>query len=359
MAFEEYVPAGNIGMSLHGLDGARMPRVFIDSMVWRGNTIGWSPICDALPEWLQPRHSRMLAVYQPAALPDGFDTKSKSERRQEILIDLAIGLGLLVLQIPLQYIVQGHRYKIFEDVGCLSETFETPLAIVLFHLPPIFVDAYRPAIVFSPSDPSTAHGRKNINLNVYIPAPHVPCVNAFVHHHSALQWVLCINVVVVGLSRWVSWADTHSNFSRVVQIPGNIWRADFYSVASLETTRWSTLACALVFFRYFSFADEAIKNYRGAFWSVASASSKYRITSRNTRQKSIYGSSISTSIGVDALNKEMNVSQQSLSELDSDIPSLARLFHALALPEPVHAQVQRTKVVTQGFRSPRNAADIV
>lgn len=41
----------------------------------------------------------------------------------------------------LEYIVQGHRYNIFEDVGCLGETYETPVAIVLFHLPPILIGA--------------------------------------------------------------------------------------------------------------------------------------------------------------------------------------------------------------------------
>jgi pheromone a factor receptor len=33
-------------------------------------------------------------------------------------------------------------------------------------------------------------------------------------------FVLYSNVAITGLSPWVSWADTHSNFSRVVQVPG-------------------------------------------------------------------------------------------------------------------------------------------
>ncbi|KAJ7875953.1 hypothetical protein B0H13DRAFT_2056102 [Mycena leptocephala] len=75
-------------------------------------------------------------------------------------------------------------------------------------------------------------------------------------------WVLWVNVRVVGLSPWIFWDDTHSNFSRMVQVPGIYWRADPYSVASVEMLRWA-VACALLFFAYFGFADEAIKNYRG------------------------------------------------------------------------------------------------
>ncbi|KAJ7874141.1 hypothetical protein B0H13DRAFT_2348736 [Mycena leptocephala] len=56
-------------------------------------------------------------------------TKTRPEKRRAILIDLAIGLGIPLLQIPLQYIVPGHCHNIFEDIGCLSETYEIPVTI--------------------------------------------------------------------------------------------------------------------------------------------------------------------------------------------------------------------------------------
>jgi hypothetical protein len=45
-------------------------------------------------------------------------------------------------------------------------------------------------------------------------------------------FVLYLNVAITGLSPWVSWADTRSNFSRVVQVLGIYWRADPYSAAA-------------------------------------------------------------------------------------------------------------------------------
>ncbi|KAJ7818248.1 hypothetical protein B0H13DRAFT_2379061 [Mycena leptocephala] len=83
------------------------------------------------------------------------------------------------------------------------------------------------------------------------------------------SFVLYSNVSITGLSPCISWADTHSNFSRMMQVPGIYWRADPWGAASVETLRWVTVACALLFFAYFGFADETIKNYRGAFNSVA------------------------------------------------------------------------------------------
>lgn len=68
---------------------------------------------------------------------------------------------------------------------------------------------------------------------------------------------------------WVSWADTHFNYSRVEQIPAFFWHQSRLVVLGLEFTRWVPILCAFIFFAFFGFADEAKKNYRKAFWWVA------------------------------------------------------------------------------------------
>jgi hypothetical protein len=108
----------------------------------------------------------------------------------------------------------------------------------------------------------------NLNLNRYVRLMALASTDLLLTVLLA-SIVLYSNVAVTGLSLWISWADTHSNFSRVVQVPGIYWRADLYSGVSVETLRWATMACTLLFFAYFEFADEAIKNYRGAFNSMA------------------------------------------------------------------------------------------
>ncbi|KAJ7859226.1 pheromone A receptor-domain-containing protein [Mycena leptocephala] len=198
-------------------------------------------------------------------------------KTRAILIDLAIGLGIPILQfLCVQYIVERHRYNIFEDIGCLGETYETALAVVLFHLPPILIDAFSACYCIL-SILSFYRSRaqfkellcvnKNLNLNRYVLLMVSASTDLLLTTPLSI-WVLWVNMCVVGLSLWISWVDTHSNFSRVVQVPGIYWRADPYSVASLEPLRWATVVCALLFFAYFGFA-EAIKNYCGAFQFVA------------------------------------------------------------------------------------------
>ncbi|KAJ7854238.1 hypothetical protein B0H13DRAFT_2358583 [Mycena leptocephala] len=107
-------------------------------------------------------------------------------------------------------------------------------------------------------------------------------------------WVPWVNVRVVGLSPWISWADTHSNFSRVVQVPRDLLARGPYSAASVEMLRWATVACALLFFAYFGFADETIKNSRGG-WGIrrrvvgglssTGATSKYHLSSSHSSSR--------------------------------------------------------------------------
>lgn len=77
---------------------------------------------------------------------------------------------------------------------------------------------------------------------------------------------IAVRTIVLGIASgpapWVSWADTHSGYSRVFQVPRVLLNQSPSLVISFEITRWAAVICAFVFFGYFGFADEAIKNYR-------------------------------------------------------------------------------------------------
>lgn len=71
----------------------------------------------------------------------------------------------------------------------------------------------------------------------------------------------------VELSPWISWDDTHFNFSRVQLVPALIWRSDATFQSSVELTRWLYVASAFIFFALFGFAGEAQKHYKLLFWA--------------------------------------------------------------------------------------------
>jgi len=75
--------------------------------------------------------------------------------------------------------------------------------------------------------------------------------------------------VTNGVSPWVSWDDTHSDYSRVVQVPGFIWKNDHRAAWVLEVTRWRLVLAAFTFFAFFGFAEDARQHYRLAYRSIA------------------------------------------------------------------------------------------
>ncbi|KAF8207432.1 pheromone A receptor-domain-containing protein [Mycena galopus ATCC 62051] len=260
--------------------------LFINSIIWNGNVLDSAPIwCDIVTHFQAGFNLAIPAcslcinrrLYHIAALRSV--TKTRAAKRRAIWEDLAIGLGLPLLQIPLQYIVQGHHYDIFEDIGCVDETHETPVSIVLYRLPPILVGCvsaiyctlsirafYAQRASFK--DLLSASQNANLSLNRYLRLMLLAGTD-IIFTIPLSVFVLYVATVVQGIVPWVSWADTHSNFSRVDQIPGVFWRANVWDVAGVEGMRWMTVGAGLLFFAYFGFAEEAVKNYRGAWYTVA------------------------------------------------------------------------------------------
>jgi len=83
---------------------------------------------------------------------------------------------------------------------------------------------------------------------------------------SVFQMVL--NATAQQLDPWVSWEDTHFNFSRVRLTPVVMWTMNRWLVVGIQFNRWSGPFCAFIFFAFFGFAVEARKNYRNAISKI-------------------------------------------------------------------------------------------
>lgn len=96
------------------------------------------------------------------------------------------------------------------------------------------------------------------------------------------SYSIYLNLTTETVNPYRGWSDTHFDYSRVGQIPATIWHLNHQTVISIELTRWLVVACALLFFGFFGFAEEARKHYRAAFSLV---------TSRLGRHTNPYGKS--------------------------------------------------------------------
>lgn len=279
-----HLEAWNTGTCLYMLwTGLACLNNFINSVVWDGNALNPAPIwCD-----ISSRIIVMVAVAIPCAslcinrrlyhiASVTSVTTSKQQKRRAVMTDLAIGVGIPVLEGVLQYIPQGHRYNILEDIGCAPWTYSTPIAFVLVYTWPLIISIV--SMVYCALTIRAFARRRlqfkqllstnnNLNTSRYLRLMCLAGVELLCGIPIS-SWFLALTVAN-GVEPWKGWEDTHSNFSRVVQYPSVLWRSDPQVVVAQELSRWSVVACAFIFFGFFGFADEARKNYRNAFSSVA------------------------------------------------------------------------------------------
>ncbi|KAK7030188.1 STE3-like pheromone receptor [Favolaschia claudopus] len=257
---------------------------FVNSIIWGDS------IADVAPIWCDISTRIMVAV--PVAIPAASlcinrrlyniarcqtVSTSKAEKRRAVLVDLAIGLGIPFLQMPLQFIVQGHRYNIIENVGCYPTTYNVVPAYPLSYLWPNLINLTSACYALLTLR-AFLHRRAQFAQFLSPNTGLTPTRYFRLMALASLELLLNMPIATYGLyltasrspvERWVSWADTHADFYYIGQVPAIIWRSDRHAEVTVELSRWSSVICAFVFFGFFGFAAEARKHYKLAFWAVA------------------------------------------------------------------------------------------
>lgn len=285
--FPWHLEAWNTGTCLYmAWAGVGCLNGFINSIVWNGNAINWAPVwCDissriiigisaGIPAASLCINRRLYLIASVQSV-----TITKAEKRRAIFVDLAIGLGIPLLEMVLQYVVQGHRFNIYEDIGCFPMTYNTPVAYPLVYCWPVAIGLVS-AVYCGLTVRALARRRsefnqvlsanRNLNSSRYFRLMALASIEMLLTIPWGSYVSLYLNIRSPwGIRPWKGWADTHSDFSFVGQYPAVQWKSDHLSVVTIELSRWSVVICAFIFFGFFGFADEARKNYRIAFNSVA------------------------------------------------------------------------------------------
>nr|AOC97511.1 putative pheromone receptor [Flammulina velutipes] len=252
--------------------------LFINSLIWHNNALDWAPIwCDistrvTLASGIGLNAASLCIsrrLYHIAACQSV--SSSPRDRRRALITDLLIAVGIPLLQLPLHIIVNGHRYDILEDVGCVVVTYNTVPAYPLSFLWPNIIcltsvvycfltlrSFLRRRAQFNQFLASSS----SLNANRYFRLMALASVEIFVNIPIS-SYGLYLNLTRSKVQPWISWDDTHFDWFTVDQFPALLWRANSDMVAVVELQRWATVIIALVFFGFFGFAEEAKKHYRG------------------------------------------------------------------------------------------------
>ena len=84
-----------------------------------------------------------------------------------------------------------------------------------------------------------------------------------------LGTLIIVKNAKLGVQPWKGWAKMHEHYSVVNQVPASVWKNMPDAVFALEMYRWLLVLCAFLFFALFGFADEARRNYRSVYASIA------------------------------------------------------------------------------------------
>jgi len=169
-----------------------------------------------------------------------------------------------------EYCVGGHRFLIYEDIGCYPYTDNVWLGFILFLSWPVVI-----GIV------SAVYGVLTVRACVNRVKDNMNGRNFFAHHRYSRMIVLAlieitivtplttffiiINVAWNTVAPYRGWADTHKDYSKVYQVPADEFRGRNGEI-QLQVSRWALIFCAVSFFAIFGFSTEAWTCYRKVFW---------------------------------------------------------------------------------------------
>ncbi|KAJ7649292.1 Rcb2.42 [Mycena rosella] len=196
------------------------------------------------------------------------------QKHRRMLFDLSMCWGLPIISMALHYVVQGHRFDIVEDFGCRPATYVSVAAICLVWVPQLIVVVL--TLVFAGA--ALYHFfRRRLTFARHLQDSNSALTTSRYFRLMAMAivqmvWATFITVINMwltcrdGLRPWISWADVHSNFGRIaafprVFIPAEQWAWTYFIFWTLPLT-------AVMFFSFFAFGQDAVKEYRACFGAV-------------------------------------------------------------------------------------------
>ncbi|KAJ7881509.1 pheromone receptor Rcb2 B43 [Mycena olivaceomarginata] len=200
-------------------------------------------------------------------------TPADKKRRQ--IFEAAMCFGLPIIFMALHYVVQGHRFDIIEDYGCRPSTYYSVASIFIIWVPPLVIATA--SLIFAGL--ALRHFiQRRITFAAHLDASQSALTTSRYLRlmlMSILQMLWSISLTIftlwstsvsIPIRPWTTWADVHSNFSRVDQYPS------LFTPQIVLSTRyalwWTVPASTFAFVAFFAFGNDAMTEYKKAFRRV-------------------------------------------------------------------------------------------
>ncbi|KAI5997888.1 STE3-like pheromone receptor [Pisolithus marmoratus] len=171
-------------------------------------------------------------------------TKTRAEKRRDVLVGLAIGLGIPILEM----ILHEYRFNIFEEIECYLTTYNIPPPHALVRCWPTMIGIVSAAYCCMAQFKELLSANQNMSSSQYFCLMGLAVIEVLGMIHIG-AYTIYLNMTVR--------ANTHYDFSCAAQYPSVIWHADHQMAVSLQMSQYLFVTCTFIFFSFFGFADEA------------------------------------------------------------------------------------------------------
>ncbi|KAH9911222.1 pheromone A receptor-domain-containing protein [Fomitopsis serialis] len=287
---------------------------FVNSVVWANTALNVAPIwCEisiritigasvGIPAASMCINRRLYKIARVHAV-----AVTRAEKRRAILIDSLICVLFPLICIALAYVVQGHRFDVFEVLGCYPAIYNTIPAYPLVYMWPVaigMVSAVYCVLSLRALFARQAQFREFISATSGLTSGRYFRLMAL--SITELLFTVPFGIYEIysnaggNVQPWLGWANTHYNYSRVGQYPAILWMSEPSTAIPVQLTRWIVPICAFVFFGFFGFAEEARRRYYFLYAAAGRQLQSLRMLHvRRHQEKMIHGAVLDKSFDAD------------------------------------------------------------
>ncbi|PFH48841.1 hypothetical protein AMATHDRAFT_179768 [Amanita thiersii Skay4041] len=251
----------------------------VNAVVWAGNVQDPAPVwCDISTKlvvgasYALPLCTLCICKHLEAVSSTRKTSYDIKDRHRRMIFESIMCFGLPCIFMTLHYVVQGHRYDIFEDFGCQPAFYISLPAVFIVWFPQLLfslITLIYAAIAF------LHFMQRRMTFGVHLqdskyaltPSRYLRLIAMSLTETvwgTTLTSYNLYNNIYPGLRPWTNWAGVHSNFSQVAFYPAVSLPPQVFS--AMMFLWWAMPASSFIFF-IFGLDEEALREY-GKVWML-------------------------------------------------------------------------------------------
>ncbi|CAE7191323.1 unnamed protein product [Rhizoctonia solani] len=247
----------------------------INAIIWAGNTKDHAPVwCDITTKlemganWGFCSTAVAMCRYLAHVSSPHHRIEKAPEKRRRVMFEIFMCAVLPLISMALHYVVQGNRYYILEDFGCMASIYPTVVSLLIINVPPLLFALI--TLVYSgialrwfiqrraQFEAALQSNNSGLTRSRYLRLVALSAIMMMMAT-AMTAFVLISNIESGGAAPWPTWEIVHADWYRIDQIakdlvPGSFWVRQLMIWYLVPVT-------SVNFFAFFGFGKEARDEY--------------------------------------------------------------------------------------------------